>query len=525
MIASGATLSIDTDADNVFLSGGRTLQIDSGATASWSGQFGIGLAGAATIENAGTFNANGGVLFDNGGGGLIHNAATGTFSKSAGPATLTVGVPFDNDGTVEIATGILGAASYTQSATGTLQVRIAGTAPGTGFGQLKGGTAALDGTLRIVTASGFTPAIGDSFRIVDASSRTGVFSTVEGATTDGLEYSVQYDDTGVTLVVGTAPNDPPIADAGPDQTVASGAPVTLDGSGSTDPDAGDTLNYAWSQTSGPAVTLSDPTAVSPTFTAPAGPATLTFDLTVCDRPAADPDQLCDTDSVTVNVSGPGNTAPIADAGPDQTVASGAPVTLDGSGSTDPDAGDTLNYAWSQTSGPAVTLSDPTAVSPTFTAPAGPATLTFDLTVCDRPAADPDQLCDTDSVTVNVSATGQHRPDRRRRARPDGRLRRDGDPRWIGVDRSGRRRHAQLRLEPDLRAGGHPERSDRGRADVHGAGRAGDADLRPDGLRSARGRPGSALRHRLGDRQRLGDRATPPRSPTPGPTRRSPPARR
>ena len=107
VIASGATLSIDTDADNVFLSGGRTLQIDSGATASWSGQFGIGLAGAATIENAGTFNANGGVLFDNGGGELIHNAATGTFSKSAGPATLTVRVPFDNDGTVEAAAGTL----------------------------------------------------------------------------------------------------------------------------------------------------------------------------------------------------------------------------------------------------------------------------------------------------------------------------------------------------------------------------------------------------------------------------------
>src|SRR5512132_1923905 len=181
VIASGATLSIDTAVNNVFLASGRTLQIDSGATATLSGGFGIGLGDAATIENAGTFNANGGEsfgIFLNGGSGqLIHNAATGTFSKSAGPATLTVGVPFDNDGTVEIATGILGAASYTQSATGTLQVRIAGTAPGTGFGQLHvDGTAALAGTLRIVTASGFTPAIGDSFRIVDAGSRTGVFS-------------------------------------------------------------------------------------------------------------------------------------------------------------------------------------------------------------------------------------------------------------------------------------------------------------------------------------------------------------
>ena len=44
----------------------------------------------------------------------------------------------------------------------------------------------------------------------------------------------------------------------------------------------------------------------------------------------------------------------------------------------------------------MTLSDPTAVMPTFTAPTGPATLTFDLQVCD-----PEPLCDTDSVTVNV----------------------------------------------------------------------------------------------------------------------------
>jgi hypothetical protein len=78
----------------------------------------------------------------------------------------------------------------------------------------------------------------------------------------------------------------------------------------------------------------------------------------------------------------GNQAPVADAGSDQNVKANALVTLDGSGSSDPDGDLPLTYHWTQTGGQAVTLSNPAVVAPTFTAPPDLAVLTFSLTVTD-----------------------------------------------------------------------------------------------------------------------------------------------
>jgi hypothetical protein len=66
--------------------------------------------------------------------------------------------------------------------------------------------------------------------------------------------------------------------------VEEGATVTLDGSNSTDPDDG-IASYLWTQTAGPPGTLSDASAVQPTFVTPIvdlSGATLTFKLTAED---------------------------------------------------------------------------------------------------------------------------------------------------------------------------------------------------------------------------------------------------
>ena len=202
------------------------------------------------------------------------------------------------------------------------------------------------------------------------------------------------------FVPAAAAQTAPTADAGADQTVAEGATVTLDGSGSSD-SANRALTYAWSQTGGTEVELSSTGAVRPSFIAPtqlATNATLTFSLTVTAGGTAS-----QPDTVAITVTAGSDDAPTADAGTDQAVYEGATVALDGTGSRDPE-GQALTYAWSQTGGTSVTLSSASVVSPTFTAPSSltaTAALTFSLTVtASSTASQPD----TATITVPAGST-------------------------------------------------------------------------------------------------------------------------
>jgi beta propeller repeat protein len=147
--------------------------------------------------------------------------------------------------------------------------------------------------------------------------------------------------------VGDLCEPPPIAEAGPAQTVHVGTLVTLDGSGSSDPAGLLPLSYAWrllSQPAGPPAELSGPSTVSPTFQ-PLASGDYVVELVVANaagRPSP-------PDTVTVSTT---NSRPIAEAGPDQLVATpGTVVQLDGSQSYDPD-GDVLMYQWDLVEKPA-----------------------------------------------------------------------------------------------------------------------------------------------------------------------------
>ena len=79
-------------------------------------------------------------------------------------------------------------------------------------------------------------------------------------------------------------NDAPAADAGPNETVAEGETVTLDGTRSVDPEE-QPLSFTWSQVGVPAVDLDYADPAAPTFTAPSGltaDTVLTFVLVVTD---------------------------------------------------------------------------------------------------------------------------------------------------------------------------------------------------------------------------------------------------
>jgi hypothetical protein len=222
-----------------------------------------------------------------------------------------------------------------------------------------GSTAALSG--ETTARPGFTPDV------------VGLYA-VSLVVSDGSNDS---DVAVVTITVGAA-NVAPVAQAGLAQGVVAGSRVTLDGSASSDANR-DPLTYQWTVVSRPAgstASLSSATDVRPFFTADRA-GTYVFSLQVSDGTLKSNFAAVTIVATTVNAR------PTADAGVKQSVVTNALVTLDGSASRDADR-DPLTYKWAvvtKPTGSTASLSDDTAIKPTFTADRA-GTYVFSLVVND-----------------------------------------------------------------------------------------------------------------------------------------------
>ncbi|MEM3161061.1 MAG: PKD domain-containing protein [Nitrososphaera sp.] len=185
--------------------------------------------------------------------------------------------------------------------TSTLFTLTAGATSGVGIDKLEwdlDGDGAVDGTSEFAgqlsvsdiavtktytTAGSYTPKV----RAIDMDGNASAWDEYNQGT------SVPTLDVDDVVVNGT-----PEADAGADQLVLVGSAVTLDGSGSTDPDLGDSIvEYLWSQVSGPeTMSLNNANPVMPTFTATTV-GTFVFELRVTDSHGTQ----SPADSVTVTV--------------------------------------------------------------------------------------------------------------------------------------------------------------------------------------------------------------------------------
>ena len=271
------------------------------------------------------------------------------------------------------------------------------------------------------TLSGIPP--GSNATLTNANTTVATFvADVAGTYNATLAVNNGSGSDSATAVISTV-SSPPVANAGPNQTVHVGTTVILDGSKSSDTD-GNPLTYSWSLISIPSTSvaaLSNGRSVKPTFLADV-PGTYIAQLVVNDGDS-------NSQPSTVMVTTTANTAPVANVGPNQKVDLGALVQLNGSGSTDVN-GLPLTYQWSFLSipsGSTAVLSSATIPNPSFTAditgtyvvqlivnngilPSGPSTVTITSSMVLPPiaSAGPNQTVSA-GATVMLNGTGSTDP--------------------------------------------------------------------------------------------------------------------
>ncbi|HEV3279771.1 MAG TPA: PEP-CTERM sorting domain-containing protein [Terriglobia bacterium] len=154
-------------------------------------------AGTTTVD--GTLTAAGGITFN--GGSVFGSGGTLSAGTVTDNATFNIGDKVMTAGTESIS------GNYSQTSAGALAIDIGGTTEGTLFDQLTiSGSASLNGVLNLDLINGFVPTLTETFDILNASSVTGTFATVNGTGINSNEhFGVVYNANNVTLDVLSGP--------------------------------------------------------------------------------------------------------------------------------------------------------------------------------------------------------------------------------------------------------------------------------------------------------------------------------
>lgn len=182
---------------------------------------------------------------------------------------------------------------------------------------IEGNASDPDGT---ITGYFWAQLSGTAVDLIDANKRIVKFTAPTQPGSIRLRFTVTDDDDATTtddLVITVEsppppPNEPPVANAGANQSVEQGEKVTLTGSGS-DPD-GTITGWNWQQISGQTVSISNANSQVATFTAPGNAGDIRLRLTVTDNNGA-----TNTDDTIITVE--------AEATPDNTTGEEVPSML------------------------------------------------------------------------------------------------------------------------------------------------------------------------------------------------------
>jgi hypothetical protein len=261
---AGAIVADDASAAALNNQGSFTISIPGGSlnvnvTFTNSGSVALqqGSLGLNNATNSGTVTASGGTTLGLGGytqtaGSTILSGATingGPLGINAGAlaGTGTINANVTNSGqVVPGGTGVAGTlsinGSYTQTAAGSLDIELGGTAAGLNDLLAVSGSATLGGALNVATIGSFTPALGDTFQVLTFGSSSGNFNSGNGMSlANGLFLDPVFNATGLTL------DTDQVAISGAPAFPLQGIPINLTGS-VAGPSAGSPFTFSWTVT-------------------------------------------------------------------------------------------------------------------------------------------------------------------------------------------------------------------------------------------------------------------------------------